>query len=90
MSSVLQMFHHKPQYQTQSHLDLRTSKNDQIYLKKILRRLCMSTPNFLPIHLLENDTKVKTLLKMYLLNDEDMVYLSNLIVIRSVPVKIFD
>lgn len=30
----------------------------------------MSTPNFLPIHLLENDTKVKTLLKMYLLNDE--------------------
>lgn len=50
----------------------------------------MSTQNFLPIHLLENDTKVKTLLKMYLLNDEDMVYLSNLIVICSVPIKIFD
>lgn len=50
----------------------------------------MSTLNFLPIHLLDNDTKVKKLLKMYLLNDEDMVYLSNLIVIRSVLVKIFD
>lgn len=50
----------------------------------------MFTPNVLPIHLLENYTKVKRLLKIYLLNDEDMVYLSNLIVIRSVPVKIFD